>query len=223
MKTHVRRTRATTTGSVRRVHVAPFQRQERGKIIRTSGVLPRGRGNAGWAELHRVVLYLTFVVHRQPLVRLPLVVEHPGETAVRPVAPHGATRGPVAALTGAGDVASGVLTAVGAPDDLGLVRARHASRSAFGHSATMRALSRTAPHAAVNHHRARTGAAPDANPPGTAINRTPRRHVNTARSARGHIATVAPRDAKRHAPEASRDRRQLTDRSASNVRVTSPV
>lgn len=85
--------------------------------------------------------YLTLVVRRQPLVRLALVVEHPGEAAVWPVAPHGATRGPVAAFPGVVvGVAGGVLAAVGAPDDLGLVRARHASaarsaRRSLGHYA----------------------------------------------------------------------------------------
>lgn len=82
----------------------------------------------------RISSHLTLVVRRQPLVRLTLVIEHPGEAAVRPVTPHGAIRGPVIDI---GDVAGGVLTAVGAPDDLGLVRARHASaaRRSLGHYA----------------------------------------------------------------------------------------
>lgn len=70
--------------------------------------------------------YLTLVIRRQPLVRLSLVVEHPGEATVRPVAPHGATRGSV--IADIADVAGGVPAAVRAPDYLGLVRARHASR-----------------------------------------------------------------------------------------------
>lgn len=70
----------------------------------------------------------TFVVRRQPLVRLPFVVEHPGEVAVRPIRPYGATRRPVAAASVDVDAAGGILATVGAPDDLGLVRARrHAS------------------------------------------------------------------------------------------------
>lgn len=67
----------------------------------------------------------TLVVRRQPLVRLPFVVQHPGEVAVRPVSPYGATPIVTASVDIAGDdAAGGILTAVGAPDDLGLIRAR---------------------------------------------------------------------------------------------------
>lgn len=72
----------------------------------------------------------TLVVRRQPLVRLPFVVEHPGEVAVWPVSPYGATPIVTASIDIAGDdAAGGILTTVGAPDDLGLIRARrHAYR-----------------------------------------------------------------------------------------------
>lgn len=92
--------------------------------------------------------HLALVVRRQPFVRFPFVVEHPGEAAVRSVAPYGSTRGPVAA----GDVADGVLTAVRTPDYMGLVRARHAAviSRAFDTSVTRllrcHALSRAVPH-----------------------------------------------------------------------------
>lgn len=73
--------------------------------------------------------YPALVVRRQPLVRLPFVVEHPGEVAVRPISPYGTTRPVVTGSVVAGDAAGGILTTVGAPDDLGLVRARrHAYR-----------------------------------------------------------------------------------------------
>lgn len=131
---------------------------------------------------------------------------------MRPIAPHSVTRGPVAALRGvarAGDVAGDVLAAVGAPDDPALVRARHASCQAarvqhVGYSATTRASSRARgdPHVGYVNHRRRIGPRPRFHR-ARRVDRTPRRRVNTAPSARGHIAAmVAPRDARRRAPDA---------------------
>lgn len=63
-----------------------------------------------------------------------------------PVSPYGATRrGPIATASVdiAGDAAGGILTTIGAPDDLGLVRAR---RHAY------RELTRTRPSTSTDHH-----------------------------------------------------------------------
>lgn len=67
---------------------------------------------------------------------------------MRPVSPYGATRGPIAtaSIDIAGDAAGGILTTVGAPDDLGLIRARrHACRD----------LTRTRPSTPTDHYYAR--------------------------------------------------------------------
>lgn len=52
------------------------------------------------------------------------------------IAVHRAINAPVIALAGIVDDASGVLTAVGAPDDLSLVRARHAITTKRVHGST---------------------------------------------------------------------------------------
>lgn len=72
--------------------------------------------------------HLAFVVRRQPLVSLPLVVQYPSEVAVRPVGLHRGIHGGIVTIPDVVGDTAGVLTAVGALDDGLVCRTRHACR-----------------------------------------------------------------------------------------------
>lgn len=148
----------------------------------------------------------TLVVRCQPLVRFPFVVEYPGEVAVWPVSPYGATRGLIvtASVDIAGDAAGGILTTVGAPDDLGLIRTRRHAYQELTRTRPSTSTNRYYEHMAIERRYLAVLITESMSSIATStrrtdVNRAPRRHVNTALS---HVAILRRWRRVRGAPEA---------------------